>query len=90
MPSSRYRLPAPSIPRLRKRSSSWAARTRHAATGKPPLEARRAVVHHLIDVAEPDDRYQAARFRRDAEDAIEAIRARGCLPVIVGGTGRST
>ena len=57
------------------------------ATGKPSAETRRAVVHHLIDVVDPDDRYQAARFRHDAEAAIEAIRARGRLPVIVGGTG---
>ena len=57
------------------------------ATGKPSAETRRVVVHHLIDVADPDDRYQAARFRRDAEAAIEAIRARGHLPVVVGGTG---
>src|SRR5207247_11388493 len=41
----------------------------------------------LIDIVDPGDRYQAARFRRDAEDAIEAIRARGRLPVVVGGTG---
>jgi len=58
-----------------------------AATGKPSAETRRVVVHHLVDVADPDDRYQAARFRRDAEAAIEAIRARGHLPVVVGGTG---
>jgi tRNA dimethylallyltransferase len=58
-----------------------------AATGKPSPEARRAVPHHLVDVSDPDDRYQAARFRRDAGDAIEAIRARGRLPVVVGGTG---
>src|SRR5205807_5162 len=58
-----------------------------AATCKPSAETRRVVVHHLIDVADPDDRYQAARFRRDAEAAIEAIRARGHLPVVVGGTG---
>jgi tRNA dimethylallyltransferase len=58
-----------------------------AATGKPTPEARRAVVHHLVDVVDPDDRYQAARFRRDATDAIATIRARGRLPVIVGGTG---
>src|SRR4030095_7133983 len=58
-----------------------------AATGKPSLEARRAVPHHLVDVLDPDDRYQAARFRRDAEDALEVIRAGGRLPVVVGGTG---
>src|SRR5215475_3385919 len=58
-----------------------------AATGKPSVEERRAVPHHLVDVVDPDDRYQAARFRRDAEDAIEVIWARGRLPVVVGGTG---
>src|SRR2546427_7628100 len=58
-----------------------------AATGKPTAEARRAVIHHLIDIVDPDDRYQAARFRHDAAAAIEAIRARGRLPVVVGGTG---
>ena len=57
------------------------------ATGKPTPEERRAVTHHLIDVVDPDDRYHAARFRLDAEEAIEAARGRGCLPVVVGGTG---
>jgi tRNA dimethylallyltransferase len=57
------------------------------ATGKPSAETCRAVAHHLIDVVDPDDRYQAARFRQDAEAAIAAIRARGHLPVVVGGTG---
>jgi tRNA dimethylallyltransferase len=57
------------------------------ATGKPTAEEQRAVVHHLIDVVDPDDRYHAARFRRDAEAAIEAARRRGRLPVVVGGTG---
>ncbi len=57
------------------------------ATGKPSAEERSAVVHHLVDVADPDDRYDAARFARDARAAIHGIRGRGRLPVIVGGTG---
>ena len=57
------------------------------ATGKPTTEERRAVPHHLLDVVDPDDRYDAARFRRDAAGCVEMIRARGRLPVIVGGTG---
>ncbi|HKC96983.1 MAG TPA: tRNA (adenosine(37)-N6)-dimethylallyltransferase MiaA, partial [Methylomirabilota bacterium] len=48
---------------------------------------RRSVAHHLVDVADPDDRYQAARFRTDAAAVIAAIRERGRLPVVVGGTG---
>lgn len=56
-------------------------------TGKPTEEERAAVVHHAIDVVDPDDRYNAARFRADALGLLEAIRARGRLPVVVGGTG---
>jgi tRNA dimethylallyltransferase len=58
-----------------------------AATGKPTADERSAVVHHLIDIVDPDDRYNAARFRRDAATAIESIQARGRFPVVVGGTG---
>ena len=57
------------------------------ATGKPTPDERTAVVHHLIDVVSPDDTYDAARFVRDARAAIDAIRGRGRLPVVVGGTG---
>ena len=58
-----------------------------AATGKPTAEERAAVAHHLIDIVDPDDRYQAARFRSDAAALVERIRARGAVPVVVGGTG---
>jgi tRNA dimethylallyltransferase len=57
------------------------------ATGKPTPAERAAVRHHLVDVVDPDDRYQAARFRQDAASAIADIRRRGRLPVVVGGTG---
>ncbi len=57
------------------------------ATGKPTRAERTAVVHHLVDVVDADDRYSAARFRDDAVAAIAAIHARGRLPVVVGGTG---
>jgi tRNA dimethylallyltransferase len=56
-------------------------------TAKPSEEERRAVRHHLIDVVEPDEAYDAARFAREAAAAIDAIRARGRWPVLVGGTG---
>jgi tRNA dimethylallyltransferase len=56
-------------------------------TGKPTLAERRAVRHHLVDVADPDERYDAARFAREARAAIADIRARGRWPVLVGGTG---
>jgi tRNA dimethylallyltransferase len=56
-------------------------------TGKPTAADRQLVRHHLIDVIDPDERYDAARFQREATALIARIRARGCLPVIVGGTG---
>jgi len=56
-------------------------------TGKPTVEERATVPHHLLDVVDPDERYHAARFRADALAAIAAIRARGRLPVVVAGTG---
>ncbi len=56
-------------------------------TGKPGPAERAALPHHLVDVVEPSERYHAARFRREALDAIAAIRGRGRLPLVVGGTG---
>jgi tRNA dimethylallyltransferase len=56
-------------------------------TGKPTALERRLLRHHLVDVAEPDEPYDAAHFARDAAAAIADIRARGRWPVLVGGTG---
>ena len=56
-------------------------------TDKPSSEDRRRVPHHLLDVAEPASTYSAGAFRRAALRAQEQIRARGRLPVVVGGTG---
>jgi tRNA dimethylallyltransferase len=57
------------------------------ATGKPTAEERRQVPHHLVDIVDPDDRYHAERFRRDARAVIASVERRGRLPVVVGGTG---
>jgi tRNA dimethylallyltransferase len=56
-------------------------------TAKPTSEERRAVRHHLVDVVEPDEDYDAARFAREAALAIADARGRGRRPVLVGGTG---
>jgi tRNA dimethylallyltransferase len=56
-------------------------------TDKVPVEARRGIPHHLIDIAEPTEIYTAAQFARDAAAAIRDIHARGRLPILVGGTG---
>ena len=56
-------------------------------TGKATPAERRAVRHHLVDVVEPDEIYDAARFAREAAAAIAATRGRERWPVLVGGTG---
>ena len=56
-------------------------------TDKPSAAERRGVPHHLIDVAEPTERYSAARYARAAADAVERVTAAGRVPVLVGGTG---
>jgi tRNA dimethylallyltransferase len=56
-------------------------------TAKPSHEERERVPHHLIDVADPGDRYDVARYQRDARAALVEIASRGRLVVVVGGTG---
>ena len=56
-------------------------------TAKPSAEERARVPHHLIDILEPGETFDAAQFIRRASDAIEAIRSRNRLPILCGGTG---
>jgi len=55
-------------------------------TAKPSAAERAAVPHHLIDIVDPAERYSAARFVADAAAAVAAIRKRGNVPLLVGGT----
>lgn len=55
-------------------------------TAKPTAVERARVPHHLLDLRDPAQPYSAADFVRDAVQAIGAIRARGRLPLVVGGT----
>ncbi|WP_240941706.1 tRNA (adenosine(37)-N6)-dimethylallyltransferase MiaA [Paenibacillus sp. HB172176] len=48
---------------------------------------REGIVHHLIDICDPDEAYSAADFQAGARAAIEAAASRGKLPFVVGGTG---
>lgn len=56
-------------------------------TAKPTQRERSAAPYHGLDLIAPAERYSAGRFARDAEQWIRDIRARGRLPVVVGGTG---
>lgn len=55
-------------------------------SAKPDAAQRAQLPHHLIDICDPSETYSAARFRADACRLIEEIRARGNLPLLVGGT----
>lgn len=55
-------------------------------TDKVSREIRREVIHHLIDVVDPDQVYSAADFAAEAEDAVNRIMARGRVPLLIGGT----
>lgn len=55
-------------------------------SAKPSKAEQAAVRHHLIDILEPTESYSAARFAKDAKVLCAEIRARGNIPVVVGGT----
>jgi tRNA dimethylallyltransferase len=56
-------------------------------TAKPTAEERAAVPHHLLDVVDPGEGMDAARFAALADAAIAEVSARGKIPVVAGGTG---
>ena len=52
-------------------------------TGKPTAEQRAAVPHHLLDLAEPSERFTVARFQELARGVLRSI----ARPLLVGGSG---
>jgi len=56
-------------------------------TAKATAEERVGITHHLIDIVEPNENYDAARFTADSLKAIRGIHSRGRLPLLAGGTG---
>ena len=55
-------------------------------TAKPSADELASVPHHLINIRDPLQAYCAAEFAQDAKVLINAIAARGRLPLLVGGT----
>lgn len=55
-------------------------------TAKPDAALQQEIPHHLIDIRDPVEPYSAAEFARDARAAVAAIRARGRVPILAGGT----
>jgi len=56
-------------------------------TAKPDAEERARVAHHMLDVADPSERYDVTRFLADLARALADVRARGRRALFVGGTG---
>ncbi len=56
-------------------------------TAKPSPGDREVVAHHLIDVADPDESFDAARYMELARPAVDSVRKRGKTALVVGGTG---
>lgn len=56
-------------------------------TAKPTRDEQRSVPHHLIDVVEPDETFTLADYQQRAYATIDAIHARGKIPLLVGGAG---
>ena len=54
---------------------------------KPSSEELKRVPHHLIDIRDGHEPYDARTFAADAESLIQDIRSRGRVPIVVGGTG---
>jgi tRNA dimethylallyltransferase len=56
-------------------------------TNKPSPADRASVPHHIIDVVDPDEDFSLATYHQLAFEALEAIKQKGKLPLLVGGTG---
>jgi len=56
-------------------------------TGKATAEERARVPHHMIDLIDPNEQYDVARYVEAAKEAMAKVLARGRLPLLVGGTG---
>ncbi len=56
-------------------------------TAKPNAEERTMAAHHMVDIIDPDEEFDASRFAGMADKAIERIVKKGKIPIVVGGTG---
>lgn len=55
-------------------------------SAKPSMEERTRAPHHLFDIVDADEEFNAADYARRARTVCEDIIARGRLPILVGGT----
>ncbi|MDX9786887.1 MAG: tRNA (adenosine(37)-N6)-dimethylallyltransferase MiaA [Desulfobacterales bacterium] len=62
-------------------------RRMNIGSAKPTFEETTQIPHHGIDIIDPDEPFDAARFEQSARHDIDALLQRGVLPFVVGGTG---
>ena len=56
-------------------------------TAKPTAEEQARVRHHMIDIVDPDEPFDAARYAKMARSTIAQMQEKGIIPFVVGGTG---
>ena len=56
-------------------------------SAKPTRDEMQDIPHHMLGIADPIEKYSAAKYRDQAKEVIAQVHARGVLPVVCGGTG---
>ena len=56
-------------------------------TAKPTKQEQKEIVHHMIDILTPEERFSVSDYKNMAEKKIEEVLAKGKKPIVVGGTG---
>jgi len=56
-------------------------------TAKPTADEQNRVLHHMIDIVDPDENFDAVRFAQMAREKVMRLHQKVILPVVVGGTG---
>lgn len=67
--------------------SMYVYKRMNIGTAKPTVEEMQGIVHHMIDVAEPDEDFSVSKYCQMATPIIDDIVARGKTAIIAGGTG---
>ena len=67
--------------------SMYVYKRMNIGTAKPTAEEMQGIVHHMIDVAEPDEDFSVSKYCQMATPIIDDIVARGKTAIIAGGTG---
>ncbi len=56
-------------------------------TAKPTVALRAEIPHHMVDVVDPDESFDVARWRQGALEALRGVAGRSRAAIVCGGTG---